>query len=45
MLAFAPEDRPLIERIYEMNEGVLRKFVFQRLKDEELTKDVVQEIA
>ena len=45
MLAFAPEDRPLIERIYETNEAALRKFVFRCLKDEELTKDVIQEVA
>ena len=45
MSAFAPKDRPLIERVYEKNEATLRKFVFHRLKDEEKTKDVIQEVA
>lgn len=43
MLAFAPEDRPLIECIFLKYETVLRKYVFNCLQDEELVKEVIQD--
>lgn len=45
MLAFAPEDRPLIECIFLKHEAVLRKYVFNCLQDEELVKEVIQDSA
>ena len=42
MSAFAPEDRPLIERIYLKNGPALVNLAFRALNDEELTQDAMQ---
>lgn len=45
MLAFAPEHRPLVERIFQKHEAALRKYVFNRLQNEDLAKEVIQDSA
>lgn len=45
MLAFAPEERPLIERVYVKHEATLRKFALRHLQDEEKVKEVIQDSA